>query len=192
MPWGDVRDLKNTTWNVFVLHCSDEQQLLFINSSDCATVHEELARAVCGAGYDAHSRRANTLHGVTRFIIQDLELWNVISRAVQFSMHSGSDVDTALSNAMRQNPAQSNLFGRGYECGDRVTVGCSQKGPRRSHRVVCDLEKWVKWCHKVDAKLANQNISTDSGLEARSLADESASPLARRSFSALLMQQKPW
>jgi len=164
VPWGDVRDLKNTTWNVFVLHWSEEQQLLFINSSDNSTVHEELARAVCGP--DATLIRGEqifkTLYGVSRFIIQNLGLRHVISQAVQFSMHSGSDVGTALTNAMRQNRSKSNLFGRGYERGDRVTVGCSQKGRLWSHRVAYDLGKWVDWCHQVGAKLTNPNISTEA------------------------------
>lgn len=163
VPWGYVRDLKNTTWNVFVLHWSEEQQLLFINSSDNSTVHEELARAVCGP--DATLIRGEqifkTLYGVSRFIIQNLWLRHVISQALQFSMHSGSDVGTALSNAMRQNRSMSNLFGRGYERGDRVTVGCSQKGRLWSHRVAYDLAKWVEWCHQVGAKLTNPNISTE-------------------------------
>ncbi|SAK42414.1 type III restriction enzyme, res subunit [Caballeronia fortuita] len=163
VAWGDVRDLKNTTWNVFVLHWSEEQRLLFINSSDNSSVHEELARAVCGA--DATLIRGEqifkSLHGVNRFLIQNLGLRHVISKAVQFSMYSGADVGPALVAAMRQNRAKSNLFGRGYERGDKVSVGCSQKGRLWSQRVAYDLAKWVEWCHEVGAKLTDPNISTE-------------------------------
>ncbi|MGY6122164.1 DEAD/DEAH box helicase (plasmid) [Paraburkholderia strydomiana] len=163
VAWGDVRDLKNTTWNVFVLHWSEEQRLLFINSSDNSSVHEDLARAVCGT--DATLIRGEqifkSLHGVNRFLIQNLGLRHVISKAVQFSMYSGADVGPALVAAMRQNRAKSNLFGRGYERGDKVSVGCSQKGRLWSQRVAYDLAKWVEWCHDVGAKLTDPNISTE-------------------------------
>lgn len=163
VPWGDVRDLKNTTWNVFVLHWSEKQRLLFINSSDNSSVHEELARAVCGP--DVTLIRGEeifkSLHGVTRFLIMNLGLRHLISRTVQFSMYSGADVGDALTLALRQNRSKSNLFGRGYEGGERVTVGCSQKGRLWSHRIAYDLAKWVKWCHEVGAKLNNPDISTE-------------------------------
>ncbi|NYH24187.1 DEAD/DEAH box helicase [Paraburkholderia bryophila] len=163
VPWGDVRDLKNTTWNVFILHWSEEQRLLFINSSDNSSVHEELARAVCGlnATLIRGEQIFKSLHGVSRFLIMNLGLRHLISKTVQFSMHSGSDVGAALTLALRQNRAKSNLFGRGYERGARVTVGCSQKGRLWSHRVAYDLSKWVDWCHEVGAKLTNPDISTE-------------------------------
>lgn len=163
VPWGDVRDLKNTTWNVFVLHWSEEQRLLFINSSDNTSVHEELARAVCGpnATLIRGEQIFKSLYGVSRFLIMNLGLRHLISKAVQFSMHSGTDVGAALTMALRQNRAKSNLFGRGYEGGARVTLGCSQKGRLWSHRVAYDLSKWVEWCHEVGSKLTNPNISTE-------------------------------
>lgn len=163
VPWGDVRDLKNTTWNVFVLHWSEEQRLLFINSSDNSSVHEELARAVCGPDTTLIKGEQifKSLHGVTRFLIMNLGLRHLISKTVQFSMYSGADVGNALTLALRQNRSKSNLFGRGYEGGERVTVGCSQKGRLWSHRIAYDLAKWVKWCHEVGSKLNNPDISTE-------------------------------
>ncbi|VVD99909.1 DNA helicase [Pandoraea communis] len=163
VAWGDVRDLKNTTWNVFVLHWSEQQRLLFINSTDNSTVHEDLARAVCGP--DANLIRGEqifkSLHGVNRFLIMNLGLRHLISKAVQFSMYSGSDVGAALAMALRQNRSKSNLFGRGYEAGEKVNVGCSQKGRLWSHRIAHDLAKWVQWCHNIGAKLIDPNISTE-------------------------------
>jgi hypothetical protein len=162
VPWGDIRELNNVSWNLYVVHWSEAQKLLFINSSDNSSLHEDLAKAV--AGDDVELIRGENifrcLHNVNRFIIMNLGLSHVISNAIRFSMHVGQDIGLALSDALRENKTKSNLFGKGYEAGDEVTYGCSQKGRVWSYKIAYDLAAWIKWCHTVGAKLVDDKIST--------------------------------
>ncbi|WP_164844396.1 DEAD/DEAH box helicase family protein [Azoarcus sp. DN11] len=162
VPWGDIRDLKETFWHLYLLHWDRESGLLFINSSDNSSVHEDLATVV--AGDSARLIRGEpifrAMHGLNRFVIMSLGLRHLLSRNIQFSMHNGADVAQALAMAMRENKAKSNLFGKGFEHGEPITFGCSQKGRVWSHRVAYDLSEWVEWCHGIGAKLNDETIST--------------------------------
>ncbi|KAI5911881.1 DEAD/DEAH box helicase family protein [Azoarcus sp. PA01] len=162
VPWGDIRDLKETFWHLYLLHWDRESGLLFINSSDNSSVHEDLATVV--AGDSARLIRGEpifrAMHGLNRFVIMSLGLRHLLSRNIQFSMHNGADVAQALVTAMRENKAKSNLFGKGFEHGEPITFGCSQKGRVWSYRVAYDLSEWVEWCHGIGAKLNDENIST--------------------------------
>lgn len=163
VPWGDIRDLKETFWHLYLLHWDADSGLLFINSSDNSSVHEDLATVV--AGDTARLIRGETIfrsmHGLNRFVIMSLGLRHLLNRNIQFSMHNGADVGQALATAMRENKAKSNLFGKGFEHGEPVTFGCSQKGRVWSHRIAYDLSDWVDWCHDVGAKLNDATIATE-------------------------------
>jgi hypothetical protein len=162
VPWGDVRYMRNTEWHLYLLHWDEGQKLLFINSSNKATLHEDLAKAVCGE--DVTLIRGETvfrsLHNINRLVLISLGLSDVINERLRFSMHVGQDISKVLPEALRLNKKKSNLVGRGFENGIRVAVGCSQKGRVWSLATAADLAAWVEWCHGLGAKLSNESIST--------------------------------
>ena len=86
MPWGDIRDLKETFWHLYLLHWDADSGLLFINSSDNSSVHEDLATVV--AGDTARLIRGETIfrsmHGLNRFVIMSLGLRHLLNRNIQF------------------------------------------------------------------------------------------------------------
>jgi superfamily II DNA or RNA helicase len=94
VPWGNIRELSNTVWHLYLLHWNPEQQLLAINSSDHGSLHEGLAKAVCGEDLQL-IRGENVfrgLHGINRLVLMNLGLNHTISRDIRFSMHVGSDI----------------------------------------------------------------------------------------------------
>lgn len=162
VSWGDVRDIRNTEWHLYLVHWNEEQGLLYINSSNNSSMHEDLAKAV--AGDDATLLKGElvfrSLHNVNRLVLTNLGLSDVINDRLRFSLHVGPDITDALPEAMRTNKRKSNLFAHGYQDGMRVTVGCSQKGRVWSMTTAEDLASWVEWCHAVGAKLRDETIST--------------------------------
>ncbi|NEU13684.1 DEAD/DEAH box helicase family protein [Methylobacterium sp. BTF04] len=48
VPWGDVRQLRNREWHLYVVHWDQDRGLLYINSSNNGSDHEALAKAVAG------------------------------------------------------------------------------------------------------------------------------------------------
>jgi superfamily II DNA or RNA helicase len=167
VPWGTVRDIQNTTWHMYLLYWDRERGLLFINSSNNDSAHEDLAKAVAGdtAILVKGEIVYRCFHGVHRLILLNLGLSHSISRAVRFTMYAGSDLHLGLSEAQVQNRIKTNLFGIGYEDGERASYGCAQKGRIWSHRVALDISAWMEWCRSIGAKLLDESISVSEVLE---------------------------
>lgn len=162
VPWGTVRDLRNTSWHLYLLHWDEARNLLFINSSNNSTLHEELAAAVGGrqAKRIQGERVYRALHGINRLMLLNLGLTHTLSRFLSFTMYAGPDIQQALSDVQTSHKAKSNLFGKGYADGERVTIGCSTRGRIWSHRVAEGIPEWIDWCHRVADKLVDGGIST--------------------------------
>jgi hypothetical protein len=161
VKWGDVRDLQNVAWHLYLLHWDAARGLLFINSSNNDDFHEALAKAVCGdtvsliRGEDMF----RCMYGMRRIVLTNLGLNHSLSRAVRFTWYVGADIVDGLSQAHLQNKTKSNVFGRGYENGGFVSMGCSRKGRVWSQRVAGDIQEWLEWCGATAEKLLNTNIS---------------------------------
>lgn len=166
VSWGDIREITNVIWDVYLLHWDAERQMLFIHSSNNGSLHEPLAKAV--AGDDVLLVHGEPMfrcfHDVRRLVLMNLGLKHALSRTVQFTMYVGSDILEALSQAAQTNKVKSNMFGRGYEGGSRTSYGCSYKGRVWSYKRAADIGEWVEWCHAVGAKLIDESISTEAAL----------------------------
>ena len=162
VAWGDVRDIRNTEWHLYLVHWNEAQGLLFINSSNNGSLHEGLAKAV--AGDDVSIIRGEevfrSLDGISRLVLINLGLSDLINLKLRFSLHVGADISDVLPDAVRMNKRKSNLFARGFENGGRVSMGCSLKGRVWSMRIATDISEWIEWCAAVGAKLLDNAIST--------------------------------
>lgn len=162
VSWGDVRGLENTTWDLYLLHWNEEQGLLYINSSNNDSLHEELAKAVAGADVDRirGDQVFRSLSGINRLMLMNLGLNHSLSRAVRFTMYTGGDIGTGLTEAQLQNKIKSNLFGRGFENGGKASIGCSHRGRIWSYKIADDISAWVEWCQAIGRKLLDNSIDT--------------------------------
>ncbi len=163
VPWGAVREVQNIEWHLYLVHWNQKLGLLFINSSNNASKHENIARSVAGESASLiHGEQIfRSLHGVNYLIVMNLGLNHAISRSVRFTSHMGGDVTPALTDPQLQNKIKSNVFGRGYEGGDKMSIGCSQKGRIWSYRIAYDMADWVDWCMRVGTKLLDESIDTE-------------------------------
>ena len=167
VAWGDVRELADVTWDLYLLHWAASQNLLFIHSSNNGSYHEDIATAVAGANVDLvkGERMFRAFHNIRRLVLLNLGLKHVISRSVRFTMYTGSDVGDNLPEASQFNKTKANMFGHGYENGGRASVGCSYRGRVWSYRIAGDVGEWVEWCHAIGAKLSDSTITTDLALK---------------------------
>jgi hypothetical protein len=167
IPWGDIKDIQNIIWDLYLLHWDADKQLLFINSSNNDSLYSELAKAI--AGDDVELIRGEPvfrcLHDIKRLILMNLGLNYSLSRAVRFTMYVGADIREGLSQAHYENKFKSNLFGRGFEAGEKATMGCSYKGRIWSYKIARNIQEWIDWCHGVGKKLLDESISFDEILK---------------------------
>ena len=80
-------------------------------------------------------------HNLKRVMLMNLGLNHSLSRAVRFTMFVGADIVEALSQAQQEGRIKSNTFGRGFENGEKATVGCSHRGRIWSYQTAPDISR---------------------------------------------------
>ena len=165
--WGRTKNIYDVVHDLYLAFWDDRQNLLFVNSTNNNSLHSELAKNL--AGEDVHLVRGEDiyrcLHNIKRSTLSHLELLHLHNRAKSHTTHSGSDIKEGLVQASVTDRVKSNLFTRGYENGEKTTIGASYKGRIWSHKIANDISEWVKWCKHIGEKLLDSSISTDKILE---------------------------
>jgi hypothetical protein len=162
VEWGEFSVVENVTYDLYVLYLDRERRLLYINSTH-DSLHEDVARAVCGesavriTGETVYRALAN----VKRLVPTNLGVLDVRNRSRRFSLHVGADVTDGLPAVETHTKTKSNLFAFGYEEGIRVSVGASLKGRIWSYQIAKSLKHWVDWCNAVGTKVIDEAISVD-------------------------------
>ena len=130
VSWGELRTVEEISHDLFVLYLDRDRGLLYINSSDNESVHEHLAKAVCGdavaiiKGENVYRVMAQ----VKRLVPTNVGLLDVRNRSRRFSMHVGADVVEGFPVAEAQTKTKTNIFAYGFDHGSRVSIGAALKG----------------------------------------------------------------
>lgn len=159
LQWTRSRDLKDRQWDLFVLHYSEPQGLLFIASSNKDSNFEDLAKAVGATQLISGDIIFRALGNINRLIFQNVGVRKHGRRNLSFAMYTGSDVVQALTITESSGSVKSNLSGTGWENGEPTTIGCSLKG-RIWSRDAGTIPELVDWCKGVGVKLLDDSINT--------------------------------
>lgn len=161
--WGDFASFNELVHHLYLVHVDDEEGFLYINSTNNASLHEDIAKAI--GGDEVELVRGETVYRilakVTRRVPTNVGLLDAVSRARRFSMHVGQDV----LNAWRGEGGtkmKTNIFAHGYADGGAVSFGASRKGRVWSHQQASDIHDWVRWARQVGPTITDESISLDS------------------------------
>lgn len=164
IDWGQIQEVFNWDWELYVVFWDETQQLLFINSSSNSGYYQKLAEAVAGEVELIRGQIAfRCLSGINRLRLQNVGLIRQHGRLIRYTMQAGSDVEPALTEAHKRNTRKGNIFGAGYEGGERTSIGCSYKG-RLWSRQVTNVEGLTRWCSLVGQKVLDETIDPDEVL----------------------------
>lgn len=161
--WAELENVEEVTYELYVLYWDSDRRLLYVNSSNTDSLHEDLALAVTAEtadlvkGEDVYRVMAN----VERLVPTNVGVLDVRDRSRRFSLHVGADVIEGFPQSEAQTKAKTNIFAHGFEDGERVSIGGSLKGRVWSHRVARTLKHWVDWCDDIGTKLTDTSISID-------------------------------
>jgi superfamily II DNA or RNA helicase len=167
VAWADTEDLTNRTYDLYVLFWDPTTKLLYINSSNNDSVHEELAKAAGGPEAQLISGipAFRVLDGIKRLLLRNMGLNDRLRRSVRFMMYTGSDIQAYLESSQTHGKEKTHVFGDGFDGKSRVTIGTSKKGRIWSWQEAKDLLGWKHWCQRVGAKLLDDTIQPDSFLQ---------------------------
>lgn len=165
VDWAQTDEVYNWDWQLYVVHWSREMGLLFLHNSSNAGFFKKLAKAVAGDSVEQISgpNVFRCLAGINRLKLQNVGLLEQLGRLIRYTMRAGSDVESGLSETQRQKAIKANLFGQGFEKGERATIGCSYKGRIWSYRNA-NLLKLTSWCREVGEKLADETLDPEEVL----------------------------
>lgn len=164
LRWGDIPSLRATDYILVVLFIDRAQGLLYIHCSDTKRKLDDLVEAVVGHqpmpvnGYDTFKVFAM----LDRLVPTNIGLLDARDRDKRFSMHVGSDVETALTEAERNFKSNTHVAAKAYQQGERVTIAAALSGRFWSMRTASNLAEWRRWCRDQGAKLRDSSIDIHS------------------------------
>lgn len=164
LRWGDIPSLRATDYTLVVLFLDRVQGLLYVHCSDTKRSLDDLIEAVLGHeplpvnGYDTFKVFAK----LDRLVPTNIGLLDARDRDKRFSMHVGSDVETALTEAERTHKANTHVAAKAFQEGERVTIAAALSGRFWSMRTASNLAEWRRWCHDQGAKLRDRSVDVRS------------------------------
>lgn len=160
VPWGKIDDLINTEYELYIAYLNPEQKLLYINSSNNGSTHDKLAEVLVGKNISLYNEGDiyRVLHNVFQLELFNLGLKSHLDGPISFTMYAGNGIVKGLSE-IEKGMHSSNLFGTGYEDGEKITIGCSNKG-RVWTKLVKSIPEYCEWCDKTGVKLLDETIDT--------------------------------
>ena len=160
LKWTDADNLFGWEWELYVVHWSPEQNLLYVNGSTNAGEYTALAkavtrdRAVLIKGDDVFK----AFHGIKRLQFHNIGTSEHLGRNLSYMGRMGSHVEPTMTEIQKGKARKSVLDGKGYEDGGHRTMGASRKGRLWSHQRE-DLVQFATWCKKVGTKLIDPTIN---------------------------------
>lgn len=161
VQWGQLPATEEVIHHLYVMYWDSARNVLYVNSTNNDSLHEDLAAAVCGetAARITGKRVYRVMGGVDRLVPTNVGVLDVRNRNRRFSMHVGADVAEGFSDAEKHTKAQTNIFATGFSSGIRTSIGASLKGRIWSRRTAESLKHWVDWCDEMGPKLLDDNIN---------------------------------
>ena len=161
--WGDFASFNELVHHLYVVHLDDAGGFLYINSTNNASTHEDVAIAV--GGTDVSLLKGETVYRilakVERRVPTNVGLLDSVSRTRRFSMHVGQDVLYAWKGD-GGTKMKTNIFAHGYADGRSVSFGASRKGRVWSHEEADDIHDWVRWVKQVGPAITDDTVSLES------------------------------
>lgn len=165
VEWVNYKEVFGLNWTLTILYYNEDQNLLFIHSSDKSSLYSDLANVVLDNRAELIEKLLvyRSFYDVNRVSLQNVGLKEFLNRKIRFTMRVGTDIQDALSLAEQQRGEKAFVFGSGYEDGEKITLGCSYKGRIWSY-LKNDLKGFIGWCDNISGKLINEDIDPNQVL----------------------------
>ncbi|WP_273127584.1 DEAD/DEAH box helicase [Bacillus weihaiensis] len=159
--WSDQKDIVQYDYDFFVLFFDKVNGIIHINETDAGKGN----RLVESMFPDALAIKGDSIYrsldGINRLMIGTLGLKQQPSGRISFRMFAGTDIKSGISEAVVSGSTKSNLFGYGYQGGERISIGCSYKG-KVWMRWVEQIHFWTGWCQNLGKKVLDDTINTNN------------------------------
>ncbi len=165
VKWGKYKNLNDSVYKLVIAHWDEDRSALFMFSNDYKWFRvEKLSQLVCDGACELLSgpKVFNVFNGLQYPLVRNLGASQI--GAISFTQYFGSNVTEGLNRIESSKSNLSNLAGLGYDNGDKVIWGCSQKKGKiwsMSSGSISDWTDWVKiaWDKVMSSEPDEQNIT---------------------------------
>lgn len=164
--WSDVESVRENTWELFVAVWDSELELLYIHGSGISGEYKELAKSLCGSDVQLVVAPSvfRCFHGVKRLVLNNVGLDEHLGRQVRYTGRMGSDVEARIGQTVRRGATRSVLAGKGYERGEKTSVGAAKRG-RVWSNLRLRVDSFANWARGIGRKIADNNIDPNLVLD---------------------------
>jgi superfamily II DNA or RNA helicase len=149
VKWGSYKDLRDSNYKLLIVHWDEERKALFIYSNDYKIFRvEKMAETISDGQCELLSgdQIFNVFNGIEYPLARNLGASQ--NGSISFTQYFGSNVTDGLSLIEESQSTLSNIAALGYEAGERVVWGCSQRkgkvwSPQKGG-AISDWSIWVK------------------------------------------------
>jgi len=166
VKWGRYKDIKNHSFELCVVHWSEKHNVLFLQCSDYDVVNStKLSKLICGeqAKVKNGQKVFNIFSGMERVLARNVGVSTI--GKISYTMHFGNNITEGLSKLDKSTGVLNNIFGWGFEAGERVSCGCSAKRGKIWSRGGGPITSWKQWCHKIADKIFDNTIKETKIIE---------------------------
>lgn len=160
VKWGKYKGIRDLTYELLIAYWDSPRNTLFIYSSDYDYFHtEKLAKSICetSANLFAGPKVFNVFAGMERPMVHNLGA--SMKGTISFTMFFGPNVTDGLSSVEKAESNLTNLFGWGYEDGQKVNWGCSQRKGKIWSISGGPIPDWREWCVKSFEKISSSKLT---------------------------------
>ncbi|MGV7116660.1 DEAD/DEAH box helicase [Paenibacillus kyungheensis] len=159
--WSDQKDIREYAYDFFILFFDKNNGIIHINETDTGKGNRLVESMFPQAKAIKGDSVYRSLNEINRLMIGTLGLKQQPSGRISFRMFAGTDIKSGINQAVVSNSTKSNLFGYGYQDGERISIGCSYRG-KVWMRWVERINFWTDWCQKIGKKVLDDTIDTNN------------------------------
>lgn len=155
--WTSSRELFDESWDLYIAFYDKNTDLLFIHSSSKDGLVKRLVQLIAEDAIQVQGEYIfRALANLKRLKLQNVGL-NKNKKGLRYSMHTGTEINDQIPDIEANRATKSNIFGKGYENGQLVSVGCSYKGKIWAMDSN-SLDQWIAWCKGIGTKILDDTI----------------------------------
>lgn len=159
VTWGRYKDIKNSMFDLIIIFWNQKHNLLFMYSSNYESINvNAVARVLCG-------NSVNLIHGPSVFrVFANVErpmvsnLGASTKGTIRYTMYFGPDVVVGLSLVEKAQSELNNIFGWGFENGDKISLGCAARKGKIWAHTGGTITDWRDWCLSLAEKIKNDKL----------------------------------
>lgn len=160
VKWGNFKDLKDINYKILIAHWDQARQGLFVFSNDYKGFKvEKLAELICGANTEVLSGKQifNVLNNIEYPLVTNLG--SAQNGAISFTQFFGPNVTEGLSSVEKSTSTLSNIAAIGYESGNKVLWGCSERKGKVWSPQAGSIADWLGWVTAAWDKVVSSDVN---------------------------------